>query len=88
MKHYEKPTVEMYSLCGNETICGGCESKLMNNSNLKQLITMDFPETDSNGDKNLSKDEVLAMFGTGESCKIEIEGYCKFTGTVSGLSWS
>ena len=28
MKHYEKPTVEMYSLCGNETICGGCSEKL------------------------------------------------------------
>lgn len=84
MKHYVKPTVEIYSLCGNETICGGCTEKLNSNNNLNILLGLDY------GDKDgvLTKQEAGMLFGVGESCQTEVEGYCKFTGTAQNVSWS
>ena len=88
MKDYIKPTIEIYSLLGNETICGGCEEKLRDNTAMNGLIARFFPETDPNGDFKLSRDEVSVIFGDGEGCQQEVIGYCKFTSTTSGLSWS
>ena len=40
MKNYVKPTVEIYTLSGNETICGGCDIKIKDNASLG--ATLDF----------------------------------------------
>lgn len=86
MKHYEKPTVEMYSLCGNETICGGCDEKLKENENLNILFGLDY----GNLDGVLTEEEADMLFGMGDDCKgkIQVEGYCKFTGAAQNISWS
>lgn len=84
MKHYEKPTVEIYLLSGNETICGGCTNKLRDNKNLNTLIGLDY----GNLDGVLTKQEASMLFGVGEGCHTEVDGYCKFTGTAQSVSWS
>ena len=86
MKYYEKPTVEMYSLNGNETICGGCQVKLKLEENASIAETLDF--LGGNADDVLTKAEVSMIFGSNEDCQNPVETYCKFNGTVSGLSWS
>lgn len=88
MKHYVKPTVEIYELSGNEAICGGCTNKLRDNTNLNALLAMSFPGADSNNDMVLSEAEAKNLFGIGESCSIQIESYCKFTSTGMNVSWS
>lgn len=85
MKHYEKPTIEIYSLCGNEAICGGCTNKLnKNDGNLNTLLGLDY----GNKDGVLTEDEANMLFGLDESCQTKIDGYCKFTGTAQNISWS
>ena len=85
MKNYKKPTVEIYVLAGNETICGGCGEKLSENTDLNTFLGLDYGD----GDGVLTKAESENLFGLGESCSTEINGYCKFTSTgISNLSWS
>lgn len=84
MKHYEKPAVEIYSLCGNETICGGCGEKLKDNKNLNTLLGLEYGDMDG----TLTKNEANMLFGVGEGCQVEVERYCKFTGTEQNISWS
>ena len=87
MKQYMKPTVEIYILAGNETICGGCDVKLRDDTtNLAN--TLDF--LGGNGDGTLTKTEAENLFGVGESCTNEIIMYCKFTssGGTGNISWS
>lgn len=84
MKHYVKPSVEIYSLTGNETICGGCAEKLNSNKNLNTLLGLDYGDLDG----VLTKQEASTLFGLGEGCQTEVDGYCKFTGTAQSISWS
>lgn len=85
MKHYVKPTVEIYMLSGNETICGGCDIKIKDNASLG--ATLDF--LGGNDDGTLTKEESKNIFGPGESCEREIINYCKFTSVgTSNVSWS
>lgn len=84
MKIYKKPSIEIYTLSGNETICGGCDVKIRDDATLGNQL--DF--LGGNMDGKLTKDEAELIFGTNESCVNEVEDYCKFLGTVSNLSWS
>ena len=84
MKHYVKPTVEMYSLSGNETICGGCGIKLRDDKYRNGLFDLEY----GNRDGTLTKEEAEVLFGMDEACNIKIDDYCKFTSTAQSISWS
>ena len=84
MKKYEKPTVEIFLLSGNETICGGCVNKLCDDETLNGEIAWLINDADG----VLTKEEASSLFGPEDSCAVEINGYCKFTGTANSISWS
>lgn len=84
MKHYVKPTVEIYSLLGNETICGGCALKLRDDAILNAQVAFSILDADG----VLTKDEADMLFGLEAGCNTKVEGYCKFTGTAQNVSWS
>lgn len=84
MKHYAKPTVEIYVLAGNESICGGCSEKLRDNQNLNSLVAWAAGDADG----VITEAEAKNLFGIGESCANQIESYCKFTSAGISVSWS
>ena len=85
-RKYEKPNLTMFSLVGNETICGGCSDgiKLSQDSTMKEFIDRYY----GNFDGVLTKEEASNLFGIEDSCATQIDGYCKFTGTVQNIAWS
>ena len=84
MKKYEKPNLIVFSLVGNENLCGGCDNKLSKNENLNKTIAWLVGDDDN----ILTKEETSYLFGMGEECSKEVEGYCKFTSTAQNVAWS
>ena len=90
-RQYNKPTVDIMEIEGNDVICGSCSSEgrrtfedLSSNEKkgVKRLL-------DANKDGNLSFDEFNQGFGSGENCRITIDIYCKFTSNGPNLlAWS
>lgn len=73
MKKYEKPRLMALSLSGNDMLCATCDIDIIGDNGRKDIIEM--------------LEEIFGpienLFATGEDCKqqIDVEGYCKFTGT-------
>lgn len=70
MKIYEKPTLVILSVTGNDLLCGACSVDVVggggpSNSIIEDIIK-DFGET---------------VFTSADSCEVvyDIEGYCKFS---------
>lgn len=83
-KIYEKPNLTMFSLVGNENICGGCTLKLSENTTLNETIA--FLLFDADG--ILTRAEASNVFGNGEDgCVRVVDNYCKFTSS-GNVSWS
>ena len=90
-KKYEKPNLTMFSLIGNENICGGCDNgiKLSQDTGYAEV----FDRFYGNLDGVLTKEEASNLFGLENQCSTKIEGYCKFTSaeftsTVQKIAWS
>ena len=85
-KKYEKPNLTMFSLVGNENICGGCDGgiKLSEDSTWNTLFGLDY----GNMDGVLTRDEASNLFGMQDECSTKIDGYCKFTGSILNFAWS
>lgn len=85
-KKYEKPNLTIFSIIGNENICGGCEDgvKVSENDTLKELFGLHY----GNFDGVLTKDEVKNLFGMEPQCAEQVMGYCKFTSSYDKIAWS
>lgn len=90
MKKYEKPTLTVLSLTGNEQLCGSCSddgaSILLNNDKSGMAEALSQLVGDYEGP--LTRDELAGVFGTGETgCGHPVDMYCKFTGALT-VAWS
>ena len=89
-KEYNKPTVEIMKIEGNDVICGSCADKghqtAVNKPLLEQIFNVD-------RDPNISNDEKYNTFSQDETCKyhVDVTDYCKFQSVESGkpgIAWS
>lgn len=85
-KKYKKPNLTIFSILGNENICGGCDGaiKINENDTLKELFGLQY----GNYDGVLTKDEAKNLFGMELQCADQVIGYCKFTSTFEMIAWS
>lgn len=86
MKAYAKPAMMALSISANDQLCGSCTFSTRENQD-KFLIYLDTPEAkwEDDGDRILEPKE-SAIFGLGEDCTFEYEGYCKHKAVENGLS--
>lgn len=71
MKIYEKPTLVMMSIAGNDLLCSSCDIDVMgeNKDPFISEIIEDFGPNPFEGSAN--------------SCDTQITGYCKFSATTN-----
>ena len=89
-KEYNKPTVEIMEIEGNNVICGTCaeagRTTVVNNNRIKNIL-IDYLDYD--GDGELSREEFNKGFGEGDGCNPVIDLYCKFTSNSDkAIAWS
>ena len=73
-KTYEKPRLSALSLSGNDMLCAACPIDAQG-SNMDATLSQILKDFNVNVD---------VITGSGESCELEISGYCKFTSADSG----
>ena len=92
MKAYVKPTLQLYSLHANDTLCtsSGCSAMLSQDSILASNILIASSHSDRVND-GITKDDFTGLFGQGESCAepVSYTEFCKFTASpTSQVFWS
>ena len=90
-KKYNKPTVDIMEINGNDIICASCSAEgkipVATNQNYRNI----FEEILDDNEDGLTRDEFNRGFGKVEDCSIHIDLYCKFTSQGSGITqiaWS
>ena len=93
MSQYEKPSLTVLALNGNEQLCGSCTDRGANillsrdpSSGYAGLLEMLLPDTNLDG--TLTRNELANVFGSGEAgCMKAVDTFCKFTGAIT-VAWS
>ena len=92
MKTYQKPVLVALSLNANDRLCGECTDH-----NASILLYQDptgfFAQyldllVGNSVDGVLTREELENLFGPGENCRVEADGYCKFSSTGLTVAWS
>ena len=73
-KEYNKPTVEIMAIEGNDVICGDCAVKVGQNNSLKKKYDSIYGD----GDGILTREEFDTLFAKEDDCLNKDNTYCKF----------
>ena len=85
MKAYVKPAMTALSISANDQLCGSCTFSTRENKDIFSIyLNIPKAEWNDDGDGILEPGE-SAIFGPGEDCHFEYEGYCKHAAVQNKL---
>ena len=92
MKTYQKPVLVALSLNANDRLCGECHdngANILLYQNPTGPYAQFFDQLFGNPVNGvLTREELVNLFGPGESCNIVAEEYCKFSSSGMLVAWS